>query len=115
MSATAVVTTDRRENAVVVPLQALVIQEEPLPEGAEADPKAKPKEVQGVFLLEGTKVRFVAVESGITGDTDIEVINGVKPGDTIVTGPFSVLRTLKADTVVKRAENRGNENTNKSS
>ena len=115
MSATAVVTTDRRENAVVVPLQALVIQEEPLPEGQTADEKTKPKEVQGVFLLEGNKARFVAVETGITGDTDIEVINGVKPGDTIVTGPFSVLRTLKSDTVVKRSENRGNENTNKSS
>lgn len=105
MSATAVVTTDRRENSVVVPLQALVIQEEPQPEGQpESEPKAKPKEVQGVFLLESNKVRFTPVETGITGDTDIEVVSGVKPGDTIVTGPFSVLRTLKNDTVVKRAQ-----------
>lgn len=102
MSATAVVTTDRRENAVVVPLQALVLQEVPVEGEANAN-AGKPKEVQGVFLLEGTKTKFVAVETGITGDTDIEVISGVKAGDTIVTGPFSVLRTLKNDTAVKRS------------
>jgi HlyD family secretion protein len=106
MSATAVVTTDRRENSVVLPLQALVLQEEPVAEGVPADAgdkPAKPKEVQGVFILDGNKAKFVPVETGITGDTDIEVKTGVKQGDTIVTGPFSVLRTLKNDTVVKRS------------
>ncbi len=102
MSATAVVTTDRRENAVVVPLQALVLQEVPV-EGDQNTNAGKPKEVQGVFLLEGTKTKFVAVETGITGDTDIEVLSGVKADDEIVTGPFSVLRTLKNDTTVKRS------------
>jgi HlyD family secretion protein len=108
MSATAVVTTDRRENAVVVPLQALVLQEEPAAEGAAPpageDKAAKPKEVQGVFLLENNRVKFTPVQTGITGETDIEVTSGVKASDTIVTGPFSVLRTLKNDTVVKRSE-----------
>ncbi|HQR39855.1 MAG TPA: efflux RND transporter periplasmic adaptor subunit [Blastocatellia bacterium] len=104
MSATAVVTTDSRENAVVVPLQALVLQEEPVPADAPKDgPVQKPKEVQGVFILDGNKVKFTAVETGITGDTDIEVKNGVTVGQKIVTGPFSVLRTLKNDTVVKQA------------
>lgn len=102
MSATAVVTTDRRENAVVVPLQALVLQEVPV-EGDQNTNAGKPKEVQGVFLLEGTKTKFVPVETGITGDTDIEVLTGVKADDEIVTGPFSVLRTLKNDTTVKRS------------
>jgi HlyD family secretion protein len=102
MSATAVVTTDRRENAVVVPLQALVLQEVPV-EGDQNTNAGKPKEVQGVFLLEGTKTKFVPVETGITGDTDIEVLSGVKADDEIVTGPFSVLRTLKNDTTVKRS------------
>lgn len=115
MSATAVVTTDRRENAVVVPLQALVIQEEPLPEGESNENRPKPEEVQGVFLLDGNKARFVKVETGITGDTDIEVLSGVKPGDSIVTGPFSELRTLESDTVVKRASEKGPDNSNSSS
>ena len=35
------------------------------------------------------------------GATDIEILKGLKPGDTIVTGSFSILRTLKNDTKVK--------------
>ncbi len=112
MSATATVRTNRVENAVVVPLQALVLQEDPAAVAAaasapEGDKAPKPKEVQGVFLLDGNKVKFVPVETGITGETDIEVVSGVSEGNTIVTGPFSVLRTLKADTVVKRSEDKG--------
>ena len=121
MSATAVVTTDRRDNSVVVPLQALVLQEAPADQAAKpaegADKAAKPKEVQGVFVLDGNKVKFTPIETGITGDTDIEVTSGVKPGDAIVTGPFSVLRTLKNDTTVKRAADKpaGAKNDNKKS
>lgn len=110
MSATAVVTTDTRSNTLVVPLQALVLQEEPAPAGAPAqgdDKAGKPKEVQGVFVLDGNKVKFQKVETGITGDTDIEVKSGIDKGATIVTGPFSVLRTLKNDTAVKRATDQG--------
>ena len=35
------------------------------------------------------------------GPTDMEILKGVKPGDEIVTGSFSVLRTLKNNTKVK--------------
>jgi len=111
MSATAVVTTDKRENATVIPLQALVLQEAPAQASVPAaggDTKAeKPKEVQGVYILDGNKVKFTPVQTGITGDTDIEVTGGIEKGQTIVTGPFSVLRTLKNDTVVKRSTDEG--------
>ena len=35
------------------------------------------------------------------GSTDIEILKGVQPGDIIVTGSFSVLRTLKNNTKVR--------------
>ena len=41
------------------------------------------------------------METGITGTTDIEVLNGLKPGDEIVTGSYKVLRTLRPGTSVK--------------
>jgi HlyD family secretion protein len=100
MSATAVVTTDHRENAVVVPLQALVLQE---PEGEPPADGSKPKPLQGVFKLEGDKAMFVPLETGINGDTDIEVTKGIEADAEIITGPFNVLRTLKSDTVIERA------------
>ena len=37
----------------------------------------------------------------IMGPTDMEILKGVKPGDEIVTGSFSVLRTLKTNAKVK--------------
>jgi HlyD family secretion protein len=106
MSATSVIRTDRRENVVVVPLQALVLQdaEESGEQPAEA---GKPKEIQGVFKLDGTKAVFVPVTTGITGDTDIEVTVGLSEDDEIVTGPFKELRNLKNDTVIKRAPANG--------
>jgi HlyD family secretion protein len=65
----------------------------------------KEPQVQGVFVLqhEGRKLkaRFVPVNTGITGTTDIEVINGLKPGDEIVTGSYKTLRELKSGALVK--------------
>jgi HlyD family secretion protein len=59
------------------------------------------EELQGVFVVDNGHAKFVQVESGIMGSTDIEILKGLKPGDTIVTGSFSILRTLKNDTKVK--------------
>ena len=59
------------------------------------------EEVQGVFLLKDGRALFTPVESGIMGQSDVEVLKGVQPNDEIVSGPFSVLRTLKNHTKVK--------------
>jgi HlyD family secretion protein len=62
--------------------------------------KAK-EELQGIFQIQKGRAVFVPIESGIMGSTDLEVLKGVEPGDEIVTGTFSVLRTLKNGTKVK--------------
>jgi len=59
------------------------------------------EELQGLFVIQKGRASFVQVESGIMGATDIEILKGVQPGDVIVTGSFSVLRTLKNNTKVK--------------
>ena len=53
------------------------------------------EEVQGVFAVRNGRAVFVHIDTGIMGSTDMEVLKGVQPGDMIVTGSFSVLRTLK--------------------
>ena len=97
-------------NAVpVVPIQALVTREKPAgkdaPEGSATD-----KIEEGVYLLEGGAVRFVPVKTGLTGSLEIEVKDGLTPGQEIVIGPFRALRELKdGDKVVvqKEAEEEG--------
>jgi HlyD family secretion protein len=111
MSCTAKMTTATRSNALVVPIQALTIRQRKdlqpdskkngsVQAAAPADPKAK-EEIQGVFVIRNRKAEFVQVETGITGTTDIEVLNGLKQGDEIVTGSYKVLRSLKNGASVK--------------
>ncbi len=119
LSATAKITTARRPNAVVIPIQALV-QRDPAAEKILADnagrpghttsapptPGApKPVLVQGVYVLKDDhgkqRAVFVPVTTGVTGATDIEVLSGVTPGQTIVTGRYKILRSLKSGTAVK--------------
>ena len=115
LSATAKITTAHKNDVIAVPLQALAmsVPGDTGKKGAHkvnaslnsAPGAAKVQPVQGVFVLrkEGRKLRavFVPVQTGITGASDIEVTNGVKPGDEIVIGPYRVLRTLKSDATVK--------------
>jgi HlyD family secretion protein len=69
------------------------------PPAAPGDPKKD--EVQGVFVINGKKALFRAVETGIAGVTDIEVTKGLQPGDEIVVGSYKALRTLKPESQVK--------------
>jgi HlyD family secretion protein len=63
--------------------------------------KAAKEEVQGVFAIRDGKAKFVPVQTGITGTTDIEVVDGLKDGDEIVTGSYKTLRTIKPEATVK--------------
>jgi len=120
LSTTAKIKTAERKAVIAVPIQALAVRtrkdlEEAAkqakknsesgvtlaapPSPAPGDPKKD--EVQGVFLVRGKKAVFTPVETGITGVTDIEIKNGLKSGDEIVTGSYKALRTLKPEAAVK--------------
>jgi HlyD family secretion protein len=76
-----------------------------VPTASAASSKTKPVLVQGVYILKTDhkkeRALFIPVTTGITGATDIEVLTGISPGQTIVTGLYRVLRTLKSGTAVK--------------
>src|SRR5581483_10295092 len=100
MSATATITTANVDNVLTVPLQAIVPRELPKDKAAEPQPQAsggpaKKKEVEGVFIYENGKARFVEVTTGIKGDQDIELKSGPKEGERIIIGPYKTLRNLK--------------------
>lgn len=122
MSATATITTKTKNNVVAVPLEAIVEKapSSPSPVAGSAPTPApangeKPKSVKGVYLLEGNKVRFIEVTTGITGEADIEVTSGVKAGMEIVRGPSRVLKTLKDGMTVKRQTKKPGANANEGS
>jgi HlyD family secretion protein len=57
--------------------------------------------VQGVFVVANEKATFKKVATGITGATDIEVLDGLGEGDEIVTGSYKTIRTLRNEAKVK--------------
>jgi HlyD family secretion protein len=109
LSCTAKITTAVRPNALTIPIQALTVRQkgdlEPQPAPGQApkvaakltpaQEKARKEEVQGVFVVENNKAVFHKVETGITGATDIEVLNGLKENDQIITGTYQVIRTIR--------------------
>ncbi len=125
---TADITTATRPQAVAVPIQALTVREVTVdsagqivrePEtrrrrrtsssaGAASADELKPgeakKEVEGVFLIRSDRsdtVEFVEVKTGIAGEKHFEVLEGLKVGDRVVTGPFSSVRELADGVAVK--------------
>jgi HlyD family secretion protein len=113
LSATAKITTATKQNVMTVPIQALTIRQRAdlekkdgkdkgsVQAAAPADKGKAKEELQGVFVIRDKKAEFVQVDTGITGTTDIEVTNGLKEGDEIVTGSYKILRTLKNGASVK--------------
>lgn len=119
LSATAKITTARKDSVLAIPIQALTIRtpkdlEEKKGKGKDNVAQAAAPgagsgkanaEVQGVFVVDGdgrrSKARFVPVKTGITGSTEIEVTEGLKAGDQIVTGSYKTLRTLKNGATIK--------------
>jgi HlyD family secretion protein len=116
LSTTAKITTATRSNALSIPIQALTLrtkeqieaQNNPpgsvhaaAPAKEVASKNKKEDEIQGVFVIRNKKAMFVPVTTGITGTTDIEVTDGLKEGDEVVTGSYKILRTLRPGSGVK--------------
>jgi len=117
LSTTAKITTATRSSVLSVPIQALTMRtkeqmdqqnKEPgsvhaaAPAPKEVASKAKDKdEMQGVFVIRTKKAIFVPVTTGILGRTDVEVLDGLKEGDEVITGSYKVLRSLRPGSNVK--------------
>ncbi len=107
MSATATITTKTVENVIAVPLQAVIEKKpeaspEPTIAGDQPAPADRPRTIKGVYVLDNGRVKFIEVETGITGESDIQIISGLSAGQEVITGPSRILNTLKEDTVVKK-------------
>lgn len=110
MSAQAAISTETHADAVVVPLQAVTVRLEkelreglaarppevdPPPPGAQKPRREATRKV--VFAVEGDVARVRQVETGLASESDIEIVRGLKEGETVVVGPYKVLSRELAD------------------
>ncbi|HSP14013.1 MAG TPA: efflux RND transporter periplasmic adaptor subunit [Thermoanaerobaculia bacterium] len=95
-SCSADIITGTRSKALAIPIQALVVREK------QGGGQGKPQDEEGVFVNEGGTAKFAPVKTGLSGDTNIEIVSGLKEGQQIVTGPFRALREIKDGSKVKQ-------------
>ncbi len=124
LTVTSDIVTARRDNVLVVPIGALVLRspeadatpgpaedetdrEEEMAEETLDIPTNRPRDVEGVYVVEDGKVAFRPTDTGIMGEMDVEVTSGVDEGQQIVVGPFRALRDLKPGDPVRIAKSPG--------
>jgi HlyD family secretion protein len=103
-SVTAEIVTGRKDRVPAIPIQSLVVRDVPQ-KGKKTPSSGRPETEEGVYLLKNGKLEFKKVKSGLAGELMIEVVEGPRAGEEIVTGPFKVLRQVKeGDRVVVEKE-----------
>lgn len=95
MSVSTDITTAMRDSVVVCPMQAIGRRE------------IEGRTRETVFVLEGEYARMVAVRTGISDGRSVEIIEGLEEGQTVITGPYKVLRTLQDGDKVKALKGEG--------
>jgi HlyD family secretion protein len=123
MSCTGDITTDTREDALVIPIQALTVRDVPVDENGVYHPptieearaawglssvskssdRDRVRELEGVFVIDRNSrvARFRDIRTGITGESDIEVLDNLGEDEEIVSGSFQTLRTLRDGALVR--------------
>jgi HlyD family secretion protein len=121
MSATVDILTESRENVISVPISAVTTRiklknggtrevsdevktetdvEEVTTELKQTTEQEEKQEV--VFVVDGSRVKKVEVKTGIQDNTSIQIVEGLKEGDEVVTAPFNAInKTLKDSMLVK--------------
>lgn len=88
MTSSVSIVTNQAQNAVAVPIQCVV-------ERSKNEEDADAVKQKFVFLVQEGKAKQVAVTTGISDATHVAIVSGVKAGDSLVSGPFRILRKLK--------------------
>jgi len=101
MTATVDIITERKEKVIGVPISSVVVKSDTTavkklqvedPNSEENIIKQKSdKKLECVFLKVGEKAKIRIIKTGIQDDTNIEVIDGLKPGDVVIVGPYNTV------------------------
>ncbi len=113
LSATAELITETRVDQPSIPIIALTLREpesDDSGQDAAADSRSSaetPDPVEGVFVVRNGEVTFTEVTVGIAGQEYFEVLSGLSVGDTVVSGPYQVVRTLEDGDAVRENDDPG--------
>ena len=117
MTATVDIITSRKEKVIAVPISSVVVKSDTTAtkkfevkdddgESNKIQTKSD-KKFECVFVKVGDKAKIRVIKTGIQDDTNIEVTQGLKPGDVVIVGPYNtVSKDLNSGDAVKLAEDK---------
>ena len=88
MSAIVNIFTETKKNVLTVPIQSVTLEKKAETDN-KTDANANPKEV--VYLFNNGIAKTTYVTTGISDDQFIEIQSGLKAGDVIISGPYTVI------------------------
>lgn len=98
MTATVDIITKKKENIVVVPISSIVVKADTTKTKNE---NMAEKKMECVFVKDGNRARIRVVKTGIQDDTNIEIIEGLKKNEEIISGPYAtVTKDLKSGDLI---------------
>jgi HlyD family secretion protein len=97
MTATVDIITRKKNDIVGIPISAIVIKSDTSSTpSADKTPDFLDEKFEAVFVKEGNKAKLRVITTGIQDNQNIEVLSGLKVGETVITGPYNtVTKTLK--------------------
>ena len=100
MTATVDIITDKRNNAINVPISAIAIKTDTTSTKRKSKDLEnlieKPEKFECVFIKNGDTAELRVVKTGIQDDSNIEITSGLEEGDEVIVGPYNVVtKTLK--------------------
>ncbi|MVO08822.1 efflux RND transporter periplasmic adaptor subunit [Flavobacterium sp. TP390] len=114
MTATVDIITTKKQNIIGVPISAVVVKDDTTSTKKDIVAELEKEEKQNkgtynpdqkfecVFVKVGDKAKLRVVKTGIQDDTNIEIMEGLKKGEEIITGPYlMVSKDLNTNDKVK--------------
>ena len=98
MTATVDIITNRKKNIIAVPISAIVIKSDTTKTDKPATvANIGEEKFEAVFVKENDEAKLRVVKTGIQDDTNIEIVEGLNAGETVISGPYNTVTKLLKD------------------
>ncbi len=98
MTATVDIVTNRKKDVLGVPISSIVIKTDTTATKKDVTvPKnntATAEKFEAVYVKEGEIAKLRVVKTGIQDDSNIEIVSGLKEGETVITGPYNTVTKI---------------------
>lgn len=99
MTATVDIISNKKKNIIGVPISAIVIKSDTTDakKPSVKETTVSDEKFEAVYVKEGDVAKLRVVKTGIQDDSNIEIISGLKEGETVITGPYNTVTKLLKD------------------